>query len=145
MLSAKNLLTKAQQEQLVKSIQQAEQGTSGEIRVHVEDSSNKEPLQRAEEVFLKLGMQKTKDRTGVLIYVAAKDHKLAIVGDEGIYKVVGKDFWEAEKELLIEHFSNGDYYEGLAKVINLIGEQLKQFFPQKPGDRNELSDEISIK
>ncbi len=145
MISAKDLLTKPQQDQLVKSIQQAEQGTSGEIRVHVEDSTGKEPLQRAEEVFLKLGMQKTKDRTGVLIYVAAKDHKLAVVGDEGINKVVGKDFWEAEKELLIEHFSRGDYYEGLLKVVGMVGEQLKQFFPKKPGDTNELPDEVSFK
>jgi len=145
MPSARDILTRQQQDQLVKAIQQAEEGTSGEMRVHVEDSTGKEPLQRAEEMFLKLGMQKTKDKTGVLIYVAVKDHKLAVVGDEGIHKVVGRDFWEAEKELLIEHFSRGDYYEGLVKVIGMVGEQLKQFFPKKPGDRNELPDEVSFK
>lgn len=145
MSSAKDLLTKTQQEQIIRSIQQAEEGTAGEIRVHVEDSSGKEPLQRAEEVFLKLGMQKTSDRTGVLIYIAAKDHRFAIIGDKGIHQKVGSDFWEAEKELLAEYFSKGSYAEGLARVIGLIGEQLRQFFPQKQADKNELPDEISIK
>lgn len=129
----------------MQSIGQAEAGTAGEIRVHVENSTSKEPLQRAQEVFVMLGMHKTKDRTGVLIYIAVKDHKLAIVGDKAIHQVVGNDFWEMERDLLIEYFSKGSYADGLVKVIGLIGEQLKQFFPQKPGDKNELPDEISFK
>ena len=145
MPSAKDLLTKQQQDQVVQSIQQAEKGTSGEIRLYIEDSTRKDALLRAEEVFLKLGMGKTKDRTGVLIYVAVKDHKLAIIGDKGIHDVVGNDFWEAEKELLIEHFAKADYSEGLAKAIGLIGERLKKSFPIKPGDKNELPDEILFK
>ena len=141
---AKDLLNKSQQEQIIKSIQEAEQGTAGEIRIHLEDSTSKDPLLRAEEVFVKLGMQKTKDRTGVLIYAAVKDHKLAIIGDKGIHEVVGNDFWEMEKDLLVEHFSKGTYTEGLVRVIGLIGEQLKQFFPAKRGDVNELPDEMSV-
>ena len=145
MPSAKTLLTRQQQELIVKSIQQAEHGTSGEIRVHLEESTRKDPLLRAEEMFLKLGMQKTKDRTGVLIYAAVKDQKLAIIGDKGIHDVVGGDFWEMERDLLVEHFAKGNYADGLVKIIELIGEQLRQFFPQKPGDKNELPDEVSIK
>jgi len=144
MPSAKNLLTKQQQEQIVKAIRMAEQGTAGEIRVHIEDSTKKDPMLRAEEVFLKLGMHQTKERTGVLIYVAVKDHQLAVIGDKGINDVVGKDFWEMERDLLVEHFTKGNYAEGLVKVIGLIGEQLKQFFPKKAGDINELPDEVSL-
>lgn len=145
MPSAADLLNKAQQEQIVKAIQQAESGTSGEIRVHFEDHTKKDALLRAEEVFLQLGMQKTKDRTGVLIYVAVNDHKLAIIGDKGIDDVVGNDFWEKERDLLVKYFSNGNYTEGLVKVIALIGEQLRQFFPQQPGDKDELPNEVSFK
>jgi len=145
MPSAKDLLTKQEQEQVVSSIQQAEQGTSGEIRLHIEETTQKDPLLRAEEVFLRLGMEKTKDRTGVLIYVAVKDHKLAIIGDKGIHEVVGIDFWEAEKQLLIEHFSKSDYTGGLVKAIGIIGERLKRSFQIKPEDENEMSNEISFK
>ncbi|MDZ4844631.1 MAG: TPM domain-containing protein [Chitinophagales bacterium] len=145
MSSATSLLNQSQQEQIVKAIQKAERGTSGEIRVHLEDHTSKDALLRAEEVFLKLKMQKTKLRTGALIYAAVKDRKLAIIGDKGIHDVVGSDFWEKERDLLVEYFSKGNYAEGLVKVIGLIGEQLQQFFPQQPGDKNELPNEVSFK
>ena len=145
MPSAASLLTKDEQKQIVNAIQQAESGTSGEIRVHLEDHSQKDALLRAEEVFLKLEMQKTKLRTGVLIYAAVKDHKLAIIGDQGIHDVVGADFWEKERDLLVEYFSKSEYAEGLVKVIELVGEQLRQYFPQQPGDKNELPNEVSFK
>lgn len=145
MSSATSLFNQSQQEQIVKAIQKAERGTSGEIRVHLEDHTSKDALLRAEEVFLKLKMQKTKLRTGALIYAAVKDRKLAIIGDKGIHDVVGSDFWEKERDLLVEYFSKGNYAEGLVKVIGLIGEQLQQFFPQQPGDKNELPNEVSFK
>src|SRR5688572_27643747 len=134
MPSAADLLNPSQQEQIVTAIQEAERETSGEIRVHLEDHTKTDALLRAEEVFLKLKMQETKDRTGVLIYAAVKDRKLAIIGDSGIHDVVGSDFWDKERDILVEYFSKGNYTEGLVKVINLVGEQLKQYFPQKPGD-----------
>lgn len=145
MPSAADLLTAAEQEQVVNAIQQAERCTAGEIRVHLEDRSRLDALLRAEEVFLKLQMQKTKLRTGVLIYAAVKDHKLAIIGDKGIHDVVGADFWETERDLLVEYFSKNNYAEGLIKVIGMIGGQLRQYFPQQPGDKNELPNEVSFK
>lgn len=145
MPSAADLLNKQEQEQVVHAIQQAESGTSGEIRVHLENHSQKDALLRAEEVFLKLEMQKTHLRTGVLIYAAVRDHKLAIIGDKGIHDVVGADFWEKEKNLLVEYFSKKKYAEGLVKVIELVGEQLRKYFPQQPGDKNELPNEVSFK
>ena len=145
MPASKDLLNTQQQEQVVNAIQDAERGTRGEIRLHLEDHSEKDPLLRAEEVFLKLGMEQTKDRTGVLIYVAVKDHRLAIIGDKGINDVTGDDFWKAEKDLLIDSFSKEQYAEGLAKVIGLVGEQLKKYFPCEDVNKNELPNEISFK
>ena len=142
---AKDLLNKSQQEQIVNAIRQAEEGTLGEIRLHLEDSTRQEPLPRAQEVFRMLKMEKTKGRTGVLIYSAVKDRKLAIIGDEGIHAVTGNDFWESERDLLIDYFSKENYAEGLVRVIGLIGEQLKQFFPAKRENANELPDDISVK
>lgn len=144
MASATDILTTQQQEQIVQAIRDAELGTSGEIRVHLEDRTKLDALVRAQEVFAKLEMHNTKDRTAVLIYAAVKDHKLAILGDEGIHAVVGNDFWEKEKDLLIEHFSKESYGEGLVKAIALVGEQLKKHFPVKPGDTNELPNEVSF-
>jgi uncharacterized membrane protein len=89
-------------------------------------------------------MQETAERNAVLIYIAMKNHKLAIVGDEGINAKVPQGFWEDEKNLMIAHFKEGNYASGLEEGIRLVGEQLKLYFPAIEGDKNELSDEISF-
>lgn len=144
-LNAKNIFDKAGQARLVKAIGAAEQATSGEIRVHVEDFSRADVLARTRYLFTRLGMHRTVARNGVLIYVAVKDHQVAIFGDEGIDAAVGHDFWEAEIALLIVHFKKGDYIGGLELAIEKVGEKLKVHFPHMgESDQNELSDEISM-
>ncbi len=144
-LSASNIFNNAAQDRLVKAIRAAEQATSGEIRVHVEDYSRADVLARTRYLFTKLGMHRTVAHNGVLIYVAVKDHQVAIFGDQGIDAVVEPDFWEAEIALLISHFKKGDYLGGLELAIEKVGEKLKVHFPHLgESDQNELSDEISM-
>ncbi len=138
-------LSKAEEQQLVDAIGRAEQNTSGEIRVHLEAKCAGNPYERGIEVFFTLGMDKTKARNGVLIYLAIEDHKLAILGDEGINKVVPENFWEENLHDMQLHFSMSQYAEGLERAIEHAGEKLKQYFPFDRGtDQNELSDAISL-
>lgn len=88
-------------------------------------------------------MEKTNYRNGVLLYVAKLENKFAIVGDEGINRVVPADFWESTKELMKARFSKGEITEGLEQGVYEIGVQLKQYFPYEDGDINELPDTIS--
>lgn len=144
-LNAKNIFDKAGQDRLMEAIRSAESNTSGEIRVHVEDYSRSDVLARTKFLFTKLGMHQTIAKNGVLIYVAVKDHQVAIFGDQGIDEVVEADFWESEIKLLIDHFKRNDYLTGLELAIARVGEKLKAFFPhQGEADQNELSDEISM-
>jgi uncharacterized membrane protein len=80
----------------------------------------------------------------VLIYVAVKDKKFAIIGDAGINKVVPINFWDAEKESMKSYFINGKIIEGIASTIEKVGLQLQQFFPHQADDINELSDDMVI-
>ncbi|GAB3505167.1 TPM domain-containing protein [Spirosoma knui] len=137
--------TPADQQRIVKAIQEAEKATSGEIRVHVEPHCvDQDPVQRAIDVFARLGMHQTKAKNGVLFYLAHADRKFAVVGDKGIDEKVPKDFWESTKDLLRRHFAAGEYAEGLSRGIERAGQQLKQYFPYASDDANELSDEISF-
>lgn len=143
--TARKLLDKAGQQAVVTAIQEAEQKSSGELRVHLEDYSRSDALARAVFLFDKLGMRNTIARNGVLIYVAVKDHQLAIYGDEGIDAAVGKDFWEDEIALMTQHFKQGDYAGGLVAAIHQVSEKLSEHFPhQGDDDNNELSDEITF-
>lgn len=128
---------------VVEAIKSAELNTSGEIRVHIDPSSDKDGLERAKEVFFELKMNETEAQNGVLFYLAVKEHKFAILGDAGIDKVVPDDFWNSTKELVIGEFKKGDFATGLQLGIAEAGKRLKEFFPYQKDDINELPDEIS--
>jgi uncharacterized membrane protein len=137
-------LSKEQEESIVESIKEAEKETSGEIRVHIEKKCKADsPLDRAKEVFAELKMHETELRNGVIVYVAWKDHKVAIWGDEGIHEKVGQKFWDEELELILSYFKKEDYETGLSEVILQIGQKLKENFPYQKDDVDELSNEIS--
>lgn len=141
---AKNKFSEAQRKAIQEAIAEAESHTSGEVRVHIDARCKEEPMQHAIAVFEKLTMQQTKDRNGVLFYVAMEDHKLAILGDKGINDVVPDHFWDEIRDLMISHFKKGNYTEGLVEGILMAGQQLKIAFPYHESDKNELSDEISF-
>jgi len=138
-----DFLTKADEETIVAAIQQAEKNTSGEIRVHVENHTEKPPLERAQEVFHFLNMHQTAARNGVLFYVGVSDRSFAILGDEGIDKAVEADFWDCTKDIVISHFKERRFAHGLAEGILRAGDRLKTYFPYADDDKNELPDTIS--
>lgn len=138
--------TPDQQQRIVEAIRQAEKATSGEIRVHVEPNCpSADPVQRAIDVFARLGMHQTKAQNGVLFYLAHVDRKFAVLGDKGIDAKVPPGFWESTKDLLRTYFAKGDYAEGLSLGIEQAGQQLRRYFPYDGvTDTNELTDDISI-
>lgn len=137
-------INKDQQALIVKAINEAENGTSGEIRVHLESSCKADVLDRATYIFKKLKMHKTALRNGVLIYLSVHDRQFAILGDVGINIKVPEGFWDQIKDLMIEKFGKGEITIGLNDGILMIGEKLKTFFPIAHDDINELSNEISF-
>jgi uncharacterized membrane protein len=143
MSKTEDFLSKAEEQEIVQAIVEAEKNTSGEIRVHIEEHSEKLPLDRAQEVFFELQMNETQERNGVLFYVCVADKKFAIIGDEGIDKVVASDFWNATKEVVISNFKNKAFKKGLVDGIIKAGESLKAHFPFQSDDTNELANEIS--
>jgi uncharacterized membrane protein len=136
-------LTPQQEQEVVSAIKLAEKNTSGEIRVHIEKSTDKSSLDSALDVFYSLKMEATQLRNGVLFYVAVESKKFAIIGDEGINNVVPSNFWDAENELVLSYFKKGEFSKGLELAIIEVGKKLKEFFPYQSDDTNELSDEIS--
>ena len=143
MSKTEDFLTVKQEAKIVEAIRLAEENTSGEIRVHIEEKSEKPSIERAKEVFNALEMYKTEARNGVLFYINVSNHQFAIIGDEGIDKVVPEDFWESTKEIVIKHFKEKKHKKGLVKGIKKAGEQLKHYFPFQSNDTNELPNEIS--
>ncbi|MBI2269042.1 MAG: TPM domain-containing protein [Bacteroidetes bacterium] len=144
MPTAKDFFTLQQQDALKQAIIDAEDNTSGEIRLHIDNKCPGEPMQKAVDVFAILKMQKTELRNGVLFYLAVQDRKFAILGDAGIHAVVPDNFWDNIKSEMQSYFKEEKFTEGLCIAIGKAGEQLKKHFPYKQNDVNELKDEVSF-
>lgn len=137
--------TEEEQTQIVAAIKEAEKNTSGEIKVHITTSSAWEDVvKQAAAVFEKLDLKKTKQRNGVLIYIAKDDRQFAIWADKGINAVVPEGYWESTIDLMRSYMKAGQYAEGVIRGIHMVGTKLKKYFPIEDNDINELPDEISF-
>ena len=138
-----SFFTKEEEERMVEAIRSAEKQTSGEIRIYMEQHcAFINPLDRAKEVFVELEMFKTQDRNAVLLYIATKDHQLALLADEGIYQKMGQVFWDNEVKLMLAEFKQHHFIDGVCHIIGDVGEALKTNFPYASDDKNELEDGI---
>lgn len=143
MSKVEDFLTQEEENEIVEAICTAEKNTSGEIRVHIENSTTLDAFDRAMEVFHLLNMDQTELKNGVLIYLAVEDRTFVICGDKGINDLVTPDFWDTTKDVMVSHFKKNQFKQGLIEGILRAGEQLKTYFPWQEGDVNELSNEIS--
>jgi uncharacterized membrane protein len=140
----RGFLAEADLDAVTRAIGAAELRTSAEIRVHLDHRCPGEPMARAVAVFEHLGMHRTAARHGVLIYVSVGDHKLAVLGDQGIHERVGQVYWERLVDAVLAHFREERPRDGLLHAVAEVGAVLARHFPRGPGDVNELSDQVSI-
>lgn len=143
-MSARNFLSPKQQDIVIAAVKKAEKGTSGEIRIHIENKCSGDPVRRAEQVFFMLGMHKTELRNGVLIYLACESKVFAIIGDKGINDLVADGFWQDVRDIMSAAFAKGQFTEGLSAAAIAVGDKLQAFFPYQEDDVNELPDDISF-
>ena len=144
-MSARTFFTNAQVSEISAAIAAAERKTSGEVRVHIEKKCKRDALQEAEMWFGKLGMHKTRDRNGILIYLAVESRVFAVYGDKGIHEKVYQQFWDEITADLESKFREGLFTEGLVDVIHRTGEQLQKYFPLSANDKDELSNDVSFR
>ncbi len=126
------------------AIMLAELDTSAEIHVHLEEKCSGNCQSRAAELFKKLGMDQTVEHNGILIYLSVRNKRFCICTDTGISKNVPEDTWLVIKQDFLNHLRNNNYTDGLIEVINRTGMHLKKFFPRRPGDPNQIPDEVTF-
>ncbi|MEL7833978.1 TPM domain-containing protein [Fodinibius sp. Rm-B-1B1-1] len=143
-MPARQFLSEQEEQQIVEAINNAEQKTSGEIRIHLEHHCEGDALDQAAQIFHELGMDETQLQNGVLIYIATEDHKAAVYAGKGIHREVDEGFWDDILQILVQHFKNEEYEEGIEKAVHKVGNKLEQLFPyHQKGDLDELSNEVS--
>jgi len=138
----RRFVSRLDHERIHAAIRAAESKSSGEIRVMVSHKPAPDPVATAQQAFLRLGMQATKHRNGVLIFVAPHSRTFAVIGDEAVHAKCGDAFWRELAEAMTGHFKREDFTAGLLHGINRAGELLAAHFPHEPDDRNELPDDV---
>jgi uncharacterized membrane protein len=140
----RRFMSEADLDAVTRAIALAEGGTSAEIRVHLDHACPGDAVARAIRVFERLGMHRTAERNGVLVYVAVTDRKLAVIGDEGIHVRVGEEYWRRLVDGMTRHFREERPRDGFLHSLAELGLALRRHFPRRPDDTNELGDRVSI-
>lgn len=99
---------------------------------------------RAIRAFFEKGLYRTRDETGILIFISLLEHKVWILGDRGINERIDPLFWQTLAGELAGNIRKDSAFNGLCTVIEKMGKVLKEHFPQAEGDTNELSDEVIV-
>ena len=137
-----SFFSKLDNDRIVAAIAEAERRSSGEIRVHVTGRKPEDLEERARRRFELLGMTRTADRNGVLLYIAPAVRRFQVRGDSGIHDTAGPDFWKEVAHEMEESVRRGEFTEGIVQGVEKVGEILARHFPRGAADRDELPDAI---
>lgn len=142
-MRTREFVSKVEHERIVSAIREAEAKTSGEIRVFIQRGKlNADPLVAAQKKFHQLRMHTTRERNAVLIFVAPRAHKFAVVGDKAIHEKCGDEFWQRIVDGMRVHFQNEKFSHALVDAVKEIGKVLAAHFPRTRANANELPDEV---
>jgi uncharacterized membrane protein len=127
----KKLIQQLHHDNIVAAIHEAEQRTSGQIHVLISHKSVTDPVAAAQKEFVRLGMTKSAERNGVLIFVAPRTHKFAVIGDEGVHAKCGDEFWRELAKVMTDYFRKSEFTEGIIHGVRKAGELLAEHFPRR--------------
>lgn len=142
-MKASEFLNRLEHDAIVKEIGDAESKMCGEIRVFISRKEVDDAVTAAQRIFHHLGMEKTKERNGVLIFVAPRVRKFAVIGDAAVHEKCGDQFWKEVAHEMSLHFGRGEFTGGIIHGIRRAGKLLADHFPRHPGDKNQQPDEIA--
>jgi putative membrane protein len=96
----------------------------------------------ARALFLAHGVHLTKERTGVLIYVAPMTRRVEIVADVAIHEKVGPSAWEELAQQITTAAREQRLVDGVVGAVRRAGALLAEHFPPRGDNPDELSDRV---
>ena len=142
-MRTKEFIGKLDHDRVVQAIRDVEAKTSAEVRVYIQRGKLEgDALAAAEARFQKLGMDKTEERNAVLIFIAPRAHKFAVVGDKAIHERCGEQLWQSVVDRMRAHFQEERFGDALVEAIQEVGQALALHFPKRSREANELPDDV---
>jgi uncharacterized membrane protein len=143
-MRTKEFLSKLDHDRIVQAIREQEARSSGQIAIYIQRGElTGDPVEAAQKRFRKSRLDRTRHRNAVLIYMAPRARKFAVIGDEGIHSRCGNDLWNGVVQKMQAHFKQEHFSDAIVDAIRDLGEVLAAQFPRTGGETNELPDEVA--
>jgi len=97
---------------------------------------------RAFQLFAERGLQGTRGRTALLIFVSELERRVVFLGDRTLHDQVGQQGWDEHVARLLQHIRAGHARAGLLEALEQLGPQLARVAPRHADDENELPDAV---
>lgn len=146
LLKPADVFTKEELEGIKKAVEKAERLTSGEIAVAIISECRRglSAREQALQEFHRLGLDKTRGKTGILILAILQQRDVEILADKGINDKVPEGYWNEAAGMIVSGFKEGKPYDGVCRAVSKAGEMLADKFPKKPDDVNEIPDKVKL-
>jgi putative membrane protein len=112
-------------------------------RIFISDREMAEEVEEAAIIsFFKHSLYRTKDGTGILIFISVFERKVWVLADAGIDAKVAADHWRSVVAGVTEGIRDGQAAAAICMAVDTIGQTLAEHFPVAPDDVNELENVI---
>ena len=131
-MKLRHFLDQIEHDHIHRAIQAAEENTAGRIVVYIGHRRVADPLAEARRLFRKLGLESDREKAALLLFVAPKTRKFAVVGGKALHEKLGQAWWDHLAEMIAQDFREGRYTAGLLAAIEEAGRVLQAHFPAAP-------------
>ena len=122
-------MTRDERTAIARALADAEDGTTGRIGVRVIPDRDVDAFARAKREFVRAGLHRHAYENAVLILVAPKARRFAIIGDRALHKEVGDAFWRDVVAHTEPYFARGAVLDGIVYAVGRAGNALRAHFP----------------
>lgn len=92
--------------------------------------------------FFTKGLYRTREETGVLIFVSLFEHRVWVLADRGIDRKVGPGQWDEVVALIVRGIKQKQAAQAICQAVTKVGDLLTEHFPVREDDRDELNNLI---
>ncbi len=107
-----------------------------------EKEMEEEVREAAHTEFFRKGLHRTREETGILIYVSVFERRVWVLGDRGIAAQIPEEQWKAVAATIVQAIREGRPAEGICRAVAEVGRMLREKFPVGPDNPDELKNLI---
>lgn len=104
-----------------------------------------EVVERAQLEFYWKNIQRTEERTGILIFLSLMERQCVVLADKGISSKLPRETWDGIVKTVVDGIKKNQASEGLIEAIQKCGVILAEHFPARDANPNELPNQLIVK